>query len=85
MFGPSGDPDEKSGPKEYTLVPWEEVKRASIIASPIVEPQAHPGGLREPTIPPTYTFTDQSTNACKSPNEPHAWVRLAELEPIKTS
>ncbi|KAJ3480227.1 hypothetical protein NLI96_g8499 [Meripilus lineatus] len=63
MFGPSGDPDVKSGPKEYTLVPWEEVKRASIISSPMAEPQAHPGGLREPTIPPTYTFTDQSTNA----------------------
>lgn len=32
IFGPSGNPSAKPGPKKYTEVPWEEVKREEEIA-----------------------------------------------------
>lgn len=63
MFGPSGDPDAKTEPTAYTIVPYEETRRHSMISSPITEPQANVGGLKEPTIPPSYTFTSQGTAA----------------------
>lgn len=65
MFGPSGNPDAKSGPTQYTLVPYEEVKQNPFVSSPIAEPQGLPGGLREQIIPPTYNFTDQSSSGCE--------------------
>ncbi|KAI0785645.1 Mechanosensitive ion channel-domain-containing protein [Abortiporus biennis] len=56
IFGPSGDPHAKAAPARYTLVPWEQVQHED--QSPTTS--SFPGGLREPILPQTYTFSDQN-------------------------
>lgn len=60
MFGPGGNPDAKSTPTQYTLVPWEQV-----------QPDPHStrqdsssSSILEPKIPEVWTFSDHNTVMC---------------------
>ncbi|KAG8836439.1 hypothetical protein FRC18_011362 [Serendipita sp. 400] len=56
VFGPSGDPSAPADPKEYTQIPWEEVKAKKEMAA---HPDEYPG--REPLIPRgTFQLVDRN-------------------------
>lgn len=72
MFGPDGDPD-KSSVTKYTLVPYEDIIRDEMKASSGTHtPTGHP---REPTIPHSYTFTDERTVIGKCYDK-RSWIQF---------
>ena len=54
MFGPTGDPDAKAPPTQYTLVPWEDLRREE-------EMKAHHGHPEhQQSISQTNMFADRN-------------------------
>lgn len=56
MYGPGGNPDAKSDPVQYTLVPFDEVK----LDDPQQVPGSKSGTILEPRLPKTYSFTGKN-------------------------
>ncbi|KAH8107938.1 hypothetical protein BXZ70DRAFT_884347 [Cristinia sonorae] len=57
IFGPGGDPDAKASPSQYTLVPYEDVKREEELTARSM-PMPTVGHMQEHVIPTAYTFSD---------------------------
>ncbi|KAG9013647.1 hypothetical protein FRB90_005819 [Tulasnella sp. 427] len=73
IYGPSGNPNAVSGPTQYTLVPWDEVKSHD-------DTPAESGGgtIREPRIPRT-DFNLADKNAALKDSADVVWGEGSEL------